>query len=160
MVVTGEAGAPVGIVTDRDIALKAVAWKHGPETPVTEVMSQPLETMPIDSGRSDIIAHMSALGIRRLPLTRDGELVGFVSLEDLAYDLAEELDHLNQAVSTSLRRARRHARVGELSREAEEAIVDLRDRLRYAGWMTRERFLDELDELRDRVAKAMLTQSS
>jgi len=155
VVVESDTGEPVGILTDRDIALRAVAWSHGPETPVTEVMSQPLQTMDADSGRSEIISHMSTLGIRRMPLTRDGALVGFASLDDLAFNLSGELQHLTQAIAIKLRRAQRSAQLDEISSDAEEALTELRGRLRYANWITRQRFLDELDEIREQVAKAL-----
>ena len=76
----------IGMVTDRDIAVRAVAEGRGPDTPVREVMSErPLFAWD-DQDVDDVATQMSEAQVRRMPvLSRDGErLVGIVSLGDLA----------------------------------------------------------------------------
>ncbi len=76
----------IGMVTDRDIAVRAVAEGRGPDTPVREVMNErPLFAWD-DQDVDDVATQMSDAQVRRMPvLSRDGErLVGIVSLGDLA----------------------------------------------------------------------------
>ena len=75
----------VGMVTDRDITVRAVAEGHGPETPVREVMSgKPLFCWD-DQEVEEVAITMADAQVRRIPvLSRDGDrLVGIVSLGDL-----------------------------------------------------------------------------
>lgn len=71
---------PEGIVTERDILYKVVAAGRDPSTvPVIEIMSSPIETIDQEAKVADAIAKMSKEDIRRLGVTRKGELVGMVT---------------------------------------------------------------------------------
>lgn len=71
---------PVGIITERDILYKVVALDLIPrEVKSQEVMSSPLETIEASSRVADAISKMSKLGVRRLVVTREGEIVGLVT---------------------------------------------------------------------------------
>jgi CBS domain-containing protein len=75
----------IGIVTDRDIAVRGVAEGRAPETPIREVMSEkPLFCFDDDEVR-DVAMKMSEAQVRRFPvLSREAQkLVGIVSLGDL-----------------------------------------------------------------------------
>ena len=76
----------VGMITDRDIAIRAVAEGKGPDTPVREVMST--ETVLYcyeDEDLAHVAQNMSEQQVRRLPVVnRDKRLVGIVSLGNLA----------------------------------------------------------------------------
>ena len=77
----------VGMITDRDIAVRAVAVGRGPDTPVSEVMSREIKYCYEDQSIDEVTQNMGELRIRRLPvLTRDKRLVGILSLGDLAID--------------------------------------------------------------------------
>jgi CBS domain-containing protein len=77
----------VGMITDRDIAVRAVAMGRGPDTPVSEVMSREIKYCYEDQSIDEVTQNMGELRIRRLPvLTRDKRLVGILSLGDLAID--------------------------------------------------------------------------
>ncbi|MGH8236004.1 MAG: CBS domain-containing protein [Steroidobacteraceae bacterium] len=77
----------VGMITDRDIAVRAVALGRGPDTPVSEVMSREIKYCYEDQSIDEATQNMGELRIRRLPvLTRDKRLVGILSLGDLAID--------------------------------------------------------------------------
>lgn len=82
----GDGDRLIGMVTDRDIAVRAVAEGRGPETPVREVMSEKLLFAWDDQDVEDVAIQMSDAQVRRMPvLSRDGErLVGIVSIGDLA----------------------------------------------------------------------------
>ena len=71
---------PVGIVTERDILYKVVAPGLNPvHVKVKDVMNAPVETVDESAKVSDAISRMSARGIRRLGVTKDGKLVGLVT---------------------------------------------------------------------------------
>ncbi len=74
---------PIGIVTERDIAYKIVAEGKSGDTKVEEVMSKDLKTVPEDKSMADAAKLMAAHVIRRLPVIRDGRLVGIVTIEDV-----------------------------------------------------------------------------
>ena len=77
----------VGMITDRDIAVRAVAVGRGPDTPIREVMSGEIKYCFEDQTIDEVTQNMGELRIRRLPvLNRDKRLIGILSLGDLAID--------------------------------------------------------------------------
>ena len=77
----------VGMITDRDIAVRAVAEGRGPDTKVSEVMSTDIKYCFEDQTIDEVTRNMGELRVRRLPvLNRDKRLVGILSLGDLAID--------------------------------------------------------------------------
>ena len=82
----GDGDRLIGMVTDRDIAVRGVAEGLGPDTPVRQVMTEDLVYCYDDDDIESAATKMSDAQIRRLPvLSRDGErLVGIVSLGDIA----------------------------------------------------------------------------
>jgi len=78
-----ENGSPLGIVTDRDFAIKITAHSYPVDTPVRRIMSSPL--ISIDSN-SDLWAAsdlMTLSKIRTLPVIDDGIVVGIITVGDL-----------------------------------------------------------------------------
>jgi CBS domain-containing protein len=74
----------IGMITDRDIAVRGVAEGHGPETPVRELMSDDIIAARLDDDTDDVAARMSEAQVRRLPVIDDQQkLCGIVSLGDL-----------------------------------------------------------------------------
>jgi CBS domain-containing protein len=93
----------VGILTDRDVALKFGLAEAGLATPVKEVMTQDVLTIWEDQGIFNATQHLMGHQIRRLPIiNRKNELVGMVTLDDLVALLAHELRNLSQAVTPAL----------------------------------------------------------
>ena len=75
----------IGMITDRDIAVRGVAEGHGPETPVRELMTNDVVAARIDDNIDDVAARMSEAQVRRLPVVDDQQkLCGIVSLGDLS----------------------------------------------------------------------------
>jgi CBS domain-containing protein len=75
----------VGMITDRDIAVRAVAQGRGPDTSVRDVMTDDVKYCYEDDDTDDVARNMADIQVRRLPvLTRDKRLVGIVSLGDMA----------------------------------------------------------------------------
>lgn len=87
---------PVGIVTDRDIAVAVIAKGLDPKAlSVGDVISEELLSVREQDGLADALRIMRGRGIRRLPvLTRSGALAGIVTLDDVLELLAEQLDEL------------------------------------------------------------------
>ncbi|MEA2966655.1 MAG: hypothetical protein QOI46_6753 [Alphaproteobacteria bacterium] len=75
----------VGMITDRDIAVRGVAEGHGPDTPVRDLMTNDIVAARLDDDTDDVAARMSEAQVRRLPVIDDQEkLCGIVSLADLS----------------------------------------------------------------------------
>lgn len=75
----------VGMVTDRDIAVRGVARGLGPNARVSEVMSAEVKYCFEDEDVGEIARNMAAIKVQRLPvLNSDKRLVGIVTLGDLA----------------------------------------------------------------------------
>ena len=75
----------VGIVTDRDIVLRAIAKGKDPKgMPASEVSSKELVTVHPDDDLSDALELMARYQVRRLAVTDDERLVGVVSQADVA----------------------------------------------------------------------------
>ncbi len=84
----------IGMITDRDIAVRGVAKGHGPDTPVRELMTSGLVTARFDDTVEDVANKMSEAQVRRLPVIDDEErLVGIVSLGDLSRETDDETAH-------------------------------------------------------------------
>ena len=76
----------VGMVTDRDIAVRAVAEGRGPDTPVREAMTDHVDYCYEDDEVEQVAMKMSDMQVRRFPVVsrEDKKLVGVVSLGDLS----------------------------------------------------------------------------
>ena len=75
----------IGMITDRDIAVRGVAEGHGPDTPVRELMTNDVVAARMDDNIDDVAARMSEAQVRRLPVIDDQQkLCGIVSLGDLS----------------------------------------------------------------------------
>jgi CBS domain-containing protein len=86
-VVVTDGGKVTGIVTDRDIVVRAVAEGRDPDsTPVSDVATTGVETIEPEASVDDALSRMREKDIRRLPVARNGEPIGIVSLGDLAVE--------------------------------------------------------------------------
>ena len=79
-------GEVLGVITDRDIAIRAVAdAKHAKLTPVTEVMSTGIVSCGMDHDVEEACSRMQSAHVRRiLVLNRNARLAGVLSVEDIA----------------------------------------------------------------------------
>jgi CBS domain-containing protein len=81
-------GKIVGLVTDRDIVVRAVADGRDPtEMTIADVCSHGLVTIPSDAPLEEAVALMREQAVRRLPVVEQGHAVGMVSVGDLALHL-------------------------------------------------------------------------
>ncbi|MCC8936261.1 CBS domain-containing protein [Bradyrhizobium sp. Arg68] len=75
----------VGMITDRDIALRGIGMGRGPDSRVGDVMTAEVKYCFEDQELEDIAQNMGAIQVRRLPvLSRDKRLVGIIALGDIA----------------------------------------------------------------------------
>ena len=84
-------GKPLGVVTDRDIAVRAVAAGAAPTARVVEFLSRDALVVRADDDLKAALDLMSSRQVRRLPVVdKDGRLVGVVSLGDLSTRVKEK----------------------------------------------------------------------
>jgi CBS domain-containing protein len=82
-----DGGELVGVVTDRDIAVRAVAEGLDPTaTPVTEVCTKDPTSISADASVDEAVGLMRERALRRLPVVEGGQPVGIVALGDLAVE--------------------------------------------------------------------------
>jgi CBS domain-containing protein len=75
----------LGVITDRDIAVRCVAPRHGGRCSVgAHLTAGPLATVEPDTDVREVMEQMKAHQVRRLPVVAGGRLVGVVALADLA----------------------------------------------------------------------------
>lgn len=101
-IVIEEDMAPVGIVTDRDLALRVVARDREPDdVTAADVMTGDPVTVNIERGLLDVTRTMREHAVRRLPVVdNDNKLVGIITLDDVMTLLTRELDHLGEVIET------------------------------------------------------------
>jgi len=81
----------IGMITDRDIAVRGIAEGRGPDTPVSELMSDGIICAHEDDDVREVARRMSEEQVRRLPVIDSEErLVGIVSLGDLSRETVGE----------------------------------------------------------------------
>ena len=91
---------PVGILTDRDLAVRVIAEGRDPETTlVSDVVTYEAATLPREAGIDTAVRVMSERGVRRLPIvTETGNVTGIVTADDLIVLLAKALGDLGEGI--------------------------------------------------------------
>lgn len=83
----------LGVVTDRDIVVRAVAQGLGGDTPLAKVMSTDIRTARESDDLDTVLADMASSQIRRLPvLDAEKRLIGIISIGDIALKGQDEED--------------------------------------------------------------------
>lgn len=106
-------GPQPGIITDRDLRNRVLAEALGPATPLQQVMSRPLKTLPVETPAYSALLFMLEENIHHLPLTQQGQIVGLVTDTDL-------LRHQVKSPLYLLKRVQKLAEIADLSRYALE----------------------------------------
>ncbi len=83
LLVTDPSGKLVGIVTDKDLRTKVVARGLGYNTPVSEVMTFPVRTIPAHLPCFDALLHMMSNQIHHLAVENRGEIAGIITAHDI-----------------------------------------------------------------------------
>lgn len=100
VVVIGDDGQVTGILTDRDIVIRAVAEGLNPaDCEISEICSSELEVLSPQDSTSEATKKMRASAVKRLPVIEDSRPVGIVSLSDLAVEADPDsvLGNISQA---------------------------------------------------------------
>jgi predicted transcriptional regulator len=108
LVVTGETGKPLGVLTDRDIVVRVVAMGRDPaKVQVGSVIRRNPTVIREDQGILDATKILSRRGVRRLPVVdAKGKLVGILALDDLLMLLGSEMGHIASALANELGRTK------------------------------------------------------
>jgi CBS domain-containing protein len=89
-----------GMITDRDITIRATAQGRGGDTKVREVMTQDVVWCTEEDDTQDVLQRMGESQIRRIPVVdRDRNLVGIVALGDLAMEDEDNVDETLRDIS-------------------------------------------------------------
>jgi CBS domain-containing protein len=107
LVVLDPAGKPIGILTDRDLALRIVAGGRSPrDTAVGQVMTEHPRTVNENTPIEAAVSLMRSGAFRRVPVVNDdGKLVGLLSLDDVLLLLAEEFGLISALLQREAPRA-------------------------------------------------------
>lgn len=107
-VVVVEDGKPVGIVTDRDLSVRVLAESHGIELAAEmligdltaeDVMTHGVYTADVDDSLFTVLNEMCSESLRRVPVVKDGELHGIVTLDDFVVLLSTELNNVGSIIA-------------------------------------------------------------
>jgi len=91
-VIVMENNTPMGIVTDRDFAVKVAAHAYNITTPVKQIMSSPLISINPDESVRVAADLMHDRGIRKLPVIDGENIVGIITATDIVNLLAVSLE--------------------------------------------------------------------
>ena len=97
-----EGTKPVGILTDRDITIRNVAEGDNPTTPVKNVMTEDLVYGSPEMSVDEASKIMADNQIRRLPIVEEGNLIGIISLGDIAVDTTADVEIADALSSISV----------------------------------------------------------
>src|SRR5919201_6138069 len=101
-----EEGRLAGILTDRDIVVRAVAERRDPQAmKVAEIASRELVTVDPEQDLDEALALMARHQVRRLPVVEEGRLVGMLAQADVALEakekkVGETVEEISQPTST------------------------------------------------------------
>lgn len=152
VIVTDADDRPVGIITDRDLAKKALG---APQLTAGEVMSQPLAYVAPDVTLELVVELMRQRGVRRVPVVKESKLCGLVSLDDVLVALGRELADLGTAFRHAIARAEREQRLRSLRADLHATLDWSIERAEELGERAQEHLARALKEfrkeLRDRL---------
>jgi len=153
VIVVDAAGAPLGIVTDRDLARRVLgAGRDAEKTRARDVMTS--DPICIQRGESlpAVIEKARSRAIRRLPVLKDGRVISIVSLDDMLFDLAIALYRIADGARIEVRDSHRLAQKRRRRESLDDALDELRTQLRVLARDARERLREEIAALTGRPA--------
>ncbi|MFI5233084.1 MAG: CBS domain-containing protein [Gemmatimonadales bacterium] len=104
----------VGVLTDRDIAVRCNAAGHGPDCKVRDHMTRgAIVSVEPDAHARDIAARMEGFHLRRLPVVERGGVVGVVALADITAALAADYGFVSTASNAANTFSDHHSRRSE-----------------------------------------------
>lgn len=95
---------PVGICTDRDLVVRALADRWPEQSPVAAAMTDGVFSLGADTPIADAAPVLERKGIRRVAVLDDaGRVIGVASLDDIVRELVHEIEHVAGALTPSPR---------------------------------------------------------
>ena len=91
-IIVVENNVPIGIVTDRDFAVKVVAHAYNITTPIKQIMSSPLLSVNSDESVRFAAELMHEHGVRKLPVIKDEQVIGMITATDIVNLLAVSVE--------------------------------------------------------------------
>ena len=88
-IIVFENASPIGIITDRDFAIKITAHAYPIDTPVRRIMSSPLISIDSETDLWTASDLMSTRNVRKLPVIDDDKVIGIVTSSDLVKHIAD-----------------------------------------------------------------------
>lgn len=154
VVATSDGEDAIGIVTDRDLAIRIVASDSDPDaTPVSAIMSAPPVTAEATQPLDEVVAKMSAHGVRRLPILSGGRAIGMVTYDDLLVAFGRELAQLGEAARAEVRHEQRVDQAERVRRSAETRLRELGSKATELGGQSIDALRKELDGFRERLRR-------
>jgi len=154
VVATSDGEDAIGIVTDRDLAIRIVASESDPDaTPVSAIMSAPPVTAEATQPLDEVVAKMSAHGVRRLPILSGGRAIGMVTYDDLLVAFGRELAQLGEAARAEVRHEQRAEQAERVRRSAETRLRELGSKATELGGQSIDALRKELDGFRERLRR-------
>jgi CBS domain-containing protein len=98
-VIVVDEGAPVGIVTDRDIVTRGVARQYPSDGRIDGLMSMGLIALDVGYDLDDLLHVFRDHAIRRVPIVDHDRVVGLVSLDDIMVFVAEQLSGVSKVLA-------------------------------------------------------------
>jgi signal-transduction protein with cAMP-binding, CBS, and nucleotidyltransferase domain len=99
VVIVDDARRPIGVVTDRDLVRRVLANGFPSDARIDSVMSTPVVGVDETADAHSVFAVFRSNAVRRLVVTRDGEFVGVLTIDDLLMDLSADLADLARPVT-------------------------------------------------------------
>lgn len=100
-VIVLDAGEPVGLVSERDLALAVLTDDGVDDRAAEDLLSGDFVTVDPELGIYELVELFSTKGIQRVPVVENGELIGLVTLNDVVVLLGMELQHVANAIRTT-----------------------------------------------------------
>jgi CBS domain-containing protein len=101
VVVVADDGRPIGLLTDRIVALQVGRGLDLDDLTLAEIDLEDADPVAAETGVYDLLEHMVEQTSRRVPVTDDGELVGIISTSDVVVLLGMELQLVANVIRTS-----------------------------------------------------------
>jgi CBS domain-containing protein len=102
VVVDVPGGRPIGVVTDRDVVVRAVARGVASDARLDAVMSMGVICLDADADLHDAVRLFATHPIRRLPLVEQDRMVGMLTVDDLLVDLAGDLGNVVRGLTAQV----------------------------------------------------------
>ena len=153
-VVVEGGGAPIGIVTDRDLVCRVLSpGLDAEKTTAKDIMSENLACAHRADDIEEILETMRKRGIRRIPLVAEGKTAGIVSLDDLLSQVSSYVYNLSCGVRAGLNESQRKTRTRRRQEAREDALEEIRSQLNDFGDSVRDRVKSDVESILERLSR-------